>query len=260
MQHSVAEQAEPLTFGVHPYLPEAALKQRFNPLINYLSRQLGKPINLSISKNYETHIENVGNNIFDIAYMGPSSYVEMTNSFGQRPLLARLEVNSKPEFHGYIVTRKDSTLQALSQLAGKRFAFGSAHSTMSYLVPRHMLKLAGISLEQLAEYKFLGNHKNVALGVLIGEFDAGAVKEEVYEKFRPRGLRNLATSPAISEHLFICKAGMPESHKREVQNAMSALSKTEQGRTILTAIKKTVTALVPVNDSDYDNLRVIMQN
>jgi phosphonate transport system substrate-binding protein len=174
---AAVQQTDRLVFGIHPYLPAAEVQKRFKPLIDYLSSQLDRQIELRVSKNYETHIENVGNNIFDIAYMGPSSYVGMTEKFGMRPLLARLEVNGKPDFHGYIVTRKDSPVQALEQLAGRRFAFGSAHSTMSYLVPRHMLKRAGVGLEQLGNYTFLGNHRNVALGVLIGEFDAGAVKE-----------------------------------------------------------------------------------
>jgi phosphonate transport system substrate-binding protein len=257
---AAVQQTDRLVFGIHPYLPAAEVQKRFKPLIDYLSSQLDRQIELRVSKNYETHIENVGNNIFDIAYMGPSSYVGMTEKFGMRPLLARLEVNGKPDFHGYIVTRKDSPVQALEQLAGRRFAFGSAHSTMSYLVPRHMLKRAGVGLEQLGNYTFLGNHRNVALGVLIGEFDAGAVKEEVFDEFRSRGLRKLATSPSISEHVFVGRFDMPEEQRQKIQQAMFSLSGTEQGRKILAAIKKTVTALVPANDSDYDNLRTIMRN
>ena len=126
-----------IIMGVHPYLPREILIRRFTPLTAYLSQQLGIPVKLQISKNYESHIENLGNNIFDFAYMGPASYVELTNKYGKHRLLARLEVKGKPYFNGYIITSKNSKLTKLSDLKGKKFAFGSPHSTMSYLVPRY---------------------------------------------------------------------------------------------------------------------------
>jgi phosphonate transport system substrate-binding protein len=214
---------------------------------------------LSISKDYETHIENIGNKLFDIAYLGPSSYVGLINKYGPHPLLARLEIKGKPYFNGYIVAKKGSNTKELRQLKGKRFAFGSPHSTMSYLVPRYMLREQGVSLESLSDYKFQGNHRNVALSVLLGEFDAGAVKEEVYFKFKEKGLHQIAISPPISEHLFVCRQGLPIKLHKLAQDAMYKLSNTDEGRQVLISIKKGVSGLVPVSDNDYDNLRVIMR-
>lgn len=68
-------------------------------------------------------------------------------------------------------------------------AFGDPESTMSHLVPRFMLWRVGVTGEVLADYQFLSNHTNVALGVLVGDFDAGAVKEEVFYEFEPKGLK-----------------------------------------------------------------------
>jgi phosphonate transport system substrate-binding protein len=254
-----AEEKSSLILGVHPYLPPAELEKRFAPLIHYLSRQLGVPMELSISKDYETHLENIGNKIFDIAYIGPSSYVELINKYGSHTLLARLEIAGKPYFNGYIVVKQDSNIQSIEELKGKRFAFGSPHSTMSYLVPRHMMREAGVSLESLREYKFQGNHRNVALGVLLGEFDAGAIKEETYFKFKEKGLRSIAISPSISEHVFVCRSRMFLQKYNKLQDSMYQLSKTNEGRSILMSIKKGVSGLVPVIDKDYDNLRSIMR-
>lgn len=248
-----------LIMGIHPYLPRNELKRRFTPLLNYLSSQLSRPIELHISKDYESHIENIGNKLFDIAYVGPSGYVKLVNKYGKHGLLARLEIKGKPSFNGYIVTRQDSNIHELKQLTGRKFAFGSPHSTMSYLVPRHMLREAGVGLDSLDDYKFQGNHRNVALGVLLGEFDAGAVKEEVYFKFKQKGLRQVAISPPISEHVFVCRKKFSLQLHKQIQDAMYKLSKTDEGRQILTAIKPGVSGLVPVNDKDYDNLRRIMR-
>lgn len=246
------------TLGIHPYLPEQELHRRFQGMVSYISEQLGEPVKLKISKDYESHIEHAGNNAFDIAYMGPSSYIAMTSRYGKRPMLARLEVNNNPYFKGVVVVRKDSGITSLQQLAGRRFAFGSAHSTMSYIVPRYMLMKAGVGLDALESYKFLGNHRNVALGILLGEFDAGAVKEEVYEDFYGRGLVALKKTPAISEHVFIARNGIPASRLQKIRSLFLELSKTPKGQKILSAIKPGMTGLVAVTDQNYDNLRKMM--
>ena len=256
---AAAEEKSPFVLGVHPYLPPAELEKRFKPLLDYLSRQLDMPMELSISKDYESHIENIGNKLFDFAYLGPASYVKLTSKYGSYPLLVRLEIKGKPYFKGYIVTREDSAIQNLGQLKGKNFAFGSPQSTMSYMVPRFMLREAGVSIDALNDYKFQGNHRNVALSVLVGEFDAGAVKEEVYFKFKDKGLRQVAASPSISEHVFVCGKGLPSSHHEKIRDAMLSMSKTDEGRQILQSIKKSVSGLVPVSDKDYNNLREIMR-
>ena len=254
-----AEAKAPFTLGVHPYLPPAELEKRFKPLLDYLSRRLDMPMKLVVSKDYESHIENIGNKLFDIAYLGPASYVGLTKKYGQHSLLARLEIKGKPHFNGYIVTKQDSAIQNIGQLKGKNFAFGSPQSTMSYIVPRFMLQEAGVELQSLNDYKFQGNHRNVALSVLLGEFDAGAVKEEIYFKFKEKGLRKIAISPSISEHVFVCGKGLPSPQHIKIRDEMYTLSKTEEGRQILKSIKKTVSGLVPVDDNDYDNLREIMR-
>ena len=248
-----------LIIGVHPYLPAAELKKRFKPLLDYLSNQLATPMELSISKDYETHIENIGNKLFDVAYLGPASYVNLIDKYGSHSLLARLEIKGKPTFKGYIVAKDGSEILELKQLKGKKFAFGSPRSTMSYMVPRYMLREVGVSLESLSDYKFQGNHRNVALSVLLGEFDAGAVKEETYFKFKGKGLKQIGVSPSISEHVFVCRQGLSLGQHKKIQDSMYNLSKTEHGRKILTSIKKSVSGLVPVSDKDYDNLRVIIR-
>lgn len=246
------------TLGVHPYLPEQELTRRFQGLVNYLAERLGEPVKLKISRDYESHIEHAGNNALDIAYMGPSSFVTMTSRYGKRPLLARLEVNHEPSFMGVVVVHKDSGITDLKQLVGRRFAFGSAHSTMSYIVPRYMLMKAGVELGALESYKFLGNHRNVALGVLLGEFDAGAVKKEVYEYFIGRGLVVLKETPVISEHVFIARNGIPESRLQKIRRIFLALSRTSKGQEVLSAIKPGATGLIAASDQDYDNLRQMM--
>ncbi|MBI5461378.1 MAG: phosphate/phosphite/phosphonate ABC transporter substrate-binding protein [Gammaproteobacteria bacterium] len=256
---SAAEASAPLTLGIHPYLPTQELNTRFRPLADYLGKTLGRTIDIRIGRDYEEHIRAVGANTVDIAFMGPAQYVTLVNEYGPRPLLARLEVNGKPELFGAIVVRKDSSIRTLADLKGHRFAFGDPDSTMSHIVPQGMMAEAGVPLSALSEYKFLGAHKNVALGVLSGDFDAGAVKMEILDEYADRGLRMLIKTPAVSEHLLLVRPDMPADQVEKLRQALLNLKNLPEGAQIMQSIHKGMTAFAPAVDADYDSLRTLMR-
>ena len=255
-----AEPAQtPLILAVHPYLPSEEIHKRFTPLAEYLGKQLGRPVQVRVGRDYIQHVEAIGLNNVDIAFMGPSSFVLMGERYGAKPLLARIAIKGKPRLSVYIVTSVNSTLRNLGDLRGKRFAFVDPDSTMGTIVPRYVMQQAGIELKTLASYQYLGGHKNVALGVLSGDYDAGAVKSEVYDEMASRGLRVLAKLPEVSEHLFVARSDMPDKQVAQLRQALLQLQGEADGVVIMRAMNKDMTAMVPVVDADYDNLRKIQR-
>jgi phosphonate transport system substrate-binding protein len=248
---------ETLILGIHPYLPSAEIVDRFTPLADYLSKKTGKKVVIEVSKDYKDHIEKIGLDRYDIAFMGPLSYVKMVLKYGNKPILCRLEVNGKPTFRGVIVTQKRSDIKGLKDLKGKRFAFVEPESTMGYIVPLNMLLNAGISLKDFSEYKFLYNHHNVALSVLAGDFDAGALKEDVFYEYERRGLTALSWSPHISEHLFIVRKKLPKETVDALRKSLLSLGKESEGLKILKKIQENLTGFVSATDKDYENLKNI---
>ena len=248
-----------LLLGIHPYKSAKTLQKSFSPLAKQLSQATGRDVRIVIAKDYQQHIAQIGEDKLDIAYMGPVSYVRLVAKHGAKPILARLEINGSPTFRGHIISRASGPINTIENINGKRFAFGNPASTMSHLVPRHMLWKAGINAENLAGFDFLGNHTNVALAVLTGKYDAGAVKEAVFQKFESRGLRSVAATPQLSEHLFVARANMPVEQFKRIREVMLTLHQQPKGIKDLHAIKKTITKLVPAKDSDYNNLRLILE-
>ena len=255
---ALSQEKEPLKLGIHPYLSSSELVRRFTPLAEYLGRQLGRPVMIEIGNSYDTHIHKIANGLTDIAFMGPASYVKLTSRYGKRPLLAAFKTKEGKFFHGHIMVRKDSPITSLAQLTGKRFVFGDRASTMSHFVPRQMLLKAGIDVKQFSQVSYVANHDNIALGILAGSFDAGAVKEEVFLQYEPQGLRSLARSSPITDHVFIARSGLPQSTIQALKNAFLQLSDSADGRRIISGMRNDVIALVPSDDRDFDALRVIM--
>lgn len=255
---TAAFSTDSLILGIHPYLSHAELQKMFTPLALFLSQGTGRAVEVRIGESYETHFNAIVQGQLDLAYVGPALFVRLLETNRAPKLLARLETSGNPTFTGKIITREGSDIHTLDDLKGCHFAFGSVSSTMSYLVPRQMLYEAGIDVEDFASYQFYNSHDNVALAVLAGDADAGAVKEAVFDKYRPKGLVSIATTPAIAEHLFIAPATADPDTVRLLREHLLSLSADNPvtGK-VLYPIKKTATALVNVKASDYQQLRDI---
>ncbi len=138
-----------LVFGIHPYLHATTLVERFTPLAEYISSETGRHVHIRVATNYQEHIDAISQEEVDFAYMGPASYIKLTASNDNNSLLGRLNFSGKDTFRGAIVIRSNSTITSLSQLSGKRFAFGDINSTLSSLVPQRLLAEAGVNLSDL---------------------------------------------------------------------------------------------------------------
>jgi len=249
----------PLILAVHPYLPRDEIILRFTPLAKYIARSIGQPVEVRVGRDYTEHINAIGTDSVDIAYMGASSYVAMVAKYGKKPLLARQVAGDPPFLKGEIFVRKDSQLRTLADLKGKQFCFGDRHSTEGYILPLAMLERAGVPLSNLAGYTNITGHKNVAMAVLACDCDAGAIKDEVFQEFAPRGLRSLDGLPLVADHVIVASAKLPASLATRLRSAIFKLNELPEGKEIMRSIHSKMTALVSPKDSDYDSLRAIMQ-
>ena len=225
--HSAAEvpassPGKPLVLAVHPYLPAPEIQRRFGPLADYLSREMGRPVVVRVSIDYDEQIRLVGSNAVDLAYIGPVPYAHLVQRFGPVPILARVQSNGRSDLVGLFVVRQDSALQSLDQLRGKHLALGDAESTMSSVVPQYVLLQAGIRLEDLGRVSRVPAHSNVLMGIVSGDFDAGAVRGDVFLEMANRGLRVIASTPAVPEHLFVARPELPPADIQKLRQRLQA--------------------------------------
>lgn len=249
----------PLVLAVLPYLPAAEIERRFSPLAARLERTLGRPVQVRVGQSYQQHIAVIGSDQVDIAYLGPAGYVRMVDRYGRKPILARLEVAGQSGLRSVIVVRHDSPLTRVDMLKGRSMAFGAADSTAGHLLPHYQLLQSGVRLRDLGYHRFLGTHRDVALAVLAGDFDAGGLKQEVFQEYAGRGLRALALSPAVPDYLFVARANLPAADLERLRRTLLDLHRNAAGRDLLKRLQPGVSALIPADDADYDGLRRIMQ-
>ena len=177
-----------LEFGVYPSDRASIMYRKFMPVLEALAeplqQQLGRPvdIHLTIFKDYEDGIDALATGRVDFVRFGPASYILAHERNEDVTLLAMELRKGRKRFNGLIVARTDSGIRRLSDLAGKRFAFGDAHSTIGRYLAQAELLDAGLAADDLASYEYLGRHDLVAKAVIDGTHDAGALKESTYRK------------------------------------------------------------------------------
>lgn len=229
---------------IHPYELETQLK----PFVNFLSDQLQEDVQLQIGRNYQETLEKLEEGVLDIGLIGPAPYVKIMEDV---ELIATMETRGKPFFRSVIVVREDSDIHYLSDLKGRRFAFGSPESTLSFYVPAYILMNNNI-LSSLSEYGFLNKHDRVAKNVVIGKYDAGAMKESVYREYG-QYLRAIYTSKEYFDFVVVARKGLGKEKKTLLQNALLELD----DETILHSLKPGATGFIVGDVKNYDEIRAI---
>lgn len=257
-QPAVAGSANGLLLGVYPYLGLAQIGSRFRPLAGYLEQTLGMPVELRVAASYREHIEFVGRDQLDIAFIGSSAYLEVVEAYGRKPLLASLSGEQGPRFRGHIVVAQDSDINDIEALRGRSFAFGDPRSTMSFRLPLTILRGSGIGLRDLPRHRFVGSHENVALAILSGDFDAGALNAETYANYQGRGMRSIATTIAVSGQLFVVRSDLPADLIDRLRSVLLGMGARPEGRRVLGLLQQGTKATAPVVDADFDTLRSVL--
>jgi phosphonate transport system substrate-binding protein len=250
------QEMEPLHFGAITTVKPEIVKRRFEPLLEYLSEKLGRKIIFETGRNYDDTIEKFTDGTFDFGYIGPSPYIiACRRKPGSLKIVAGI-VNGEersPYFRSAIVTSKTSDIEKLSDLNGRRFAFGSPRSTLSFYMPWHILSRNGI-LKSLSGYDFLGRHDIVAKNVIMGIYDAGGIKMSVARKYS-KYLKTIAKSEPVTDFAIVAHSSLDEETVRMLRSILYSLDDPK----ILRPIKSSLSGFAPRKDSDYDNLRRIMR-
>lgn len=247
--------SKPLRLAVHPFLSASELQLRFQPLCDYLAEQIEQDVQLFIVKDYQHLIDAMGTGQVDFAFMGPAPYVSLTERYGPMSLLGCL-VGEQKTYSGILFVRDSSPIEQVAQLKGKRIAFVDPESTMGFQTALFCLNDNSLHLNDF-DFKFLGNHQNVVYSVLMDNFDAGAVKPEVYQAFASQGLRILSRTLDVTDHPFVAANHLSQTQIDLLRQAMFSMADLPEGKAILSRIRPTSVAIVPVCDREYDSLRTI---
>src|SRR5215468_2860645 len=111
------------------------------PFVDYLAKETGAKVELTVPTNYAAVEEAVANDRVDIAYFGGFTYVQASARAGAIPLVQR---DRDQAFHSVFITQPDSAIRSLDDLKGHSFAFGDVNSTSGHLMPAYFMRRHGV--------------------------------------------------------------------------------------------------------------------
>lgn len=214
-----------IRFGVIPRYNPLVMYKRYQPIMDYLSAETPYRFELKISKDYPEAVRFLREGVTQVSSLGDVTFAEASIEYAAIPILKPRNKDGNPFYRSAVIVRSDSPLKELKELRGKTMAFGSPHSTSGNLIPRYLLWENGVGLSDLKSYSNLQHHDAVAKAILKGQFDAGAVKDVVAEKYQSHGLRILAWSAPIPAVPLVVRA---DAHPDVVTALSAALLKLDR--------------------------------
>jgi phosphate/phosphite/phosphonate ABC transporter binding protein len=230
--------------------------ERFLPLKYHLETVLKRPVHIKIAKDYETAISEIGTGQVHLACLDPAAYCEVRAGYRERVVpLVRVVGSRDALSRSVLVTKHGKGIHKAADLRGKRLALGSSKSSFSYLIPLAMLNDVGITMQDFRSVDYLQEEDRVALSVLIGNHDVGAMSESVARKYAQDGLEIIKTSEAIARYVLCASPRLP----REIQKSITEglLSVREKSSRFINAGND---RYVSAADRDFDVIRVMIKN
>jgi phosphonate transport system substrate-binding protein len=255
-----AESQLPLVIGIFPRRNATLTSDLFSPLAEYLSTELGREVRLQTAKNFSAFWDEVQAESYDIVHYNQYHYVASSDRYR---VIAHSEEFGSGTIRGAIYVRRDSGIHSLEQLRGRKILFGGGpNAMMSHIVPRYMLKQAGLEDSDFVT-SFASSPPNAVLGVFYRQSDAGGAGDVVIDlpvikrMVQTEEITIISRSEPIVHLPWAVKRDMPERLIERIRQLMTTLSDHEEGLAILKVAR--MTGLTSSKDRDYNRCREIIQ-
>ncbi len=176
-----------LVFTYTPVEDPAVYENVFKPFTDYLGKCTGKRVIYYQVQSNAAEIEAMRSGRLHVGGFstGPTAFA--VNIAGAVPFAVK---GYEKDFQGYnliVVVKKDSPYQKLSDLKGKKLAHTAPSSNSGHLAPLALFPREGLTPDKDYKVLFSGKHDQSVMGVNTGDYDAGAVASDVFERMARRG-------------------------------------------------------------------------
>ncbi len=176
-----------IVFTYTPVEDPAVYENVFKPFTTHLSACLGKKVVFYQVQSNAAEIEAMRSGRLHVGGFstGPTAFA--VNLAGAVPFGIK---GTAKDFQGYnliVVVKASSPYQKLADLKGKKVAHTAPSSNSGHLAPLALFPAEGLVPDKDYKIVFSGKHDQSVMGVLSGDYDAGAVASDVFHRMGVRG-------------------------------------------------------------------------
>jgi phosphonate transport system substrate-binding protein len=263
---------ERLIFGVIQGTDPGLRTKMMEPVIAYLSKKLGMPIECVYATDYTAVIEALKAKKIHMADIPPYAYVIASKTADISPIVV-LGADGKPSFYkSMIIASKKSGVKNMDDLRAKakdlNLCFAEPASASGHLITKAFLISTGLDPQtSFKEVLFGGGHETTVYSVKSGKVDIGCTTEPVLYLMIKKGgiLENEFTKVWESEPIvaqpIVVRNDINKDFAKKIQRAYLDMAKDspETLRNYISVYRKDPSGLayMPATDSMYNGLRKI---
>jgi phosphonate transport system substrate-binding protein len=249
-----------IKLGVLPRLSPQELMTMFGPLAEYLSKETGEKVTLVIPKDFEAYKAAVKAGQVDLGFSNPIIYVQLKKETALEPLALSAEPKAGARFRGIIIARKDSGIEKVQDLKGKKLIFVDKDSAGGYIFQMLALSKAGLNVEKdFTTLPFAKKHDNVVMAVFNKTADAGGIREDDLDKLKDKvdlsQIKIVGYSDYFPNWPMYATSKLDKGDADKVKAALLKLKKGD-AITVKVAGPAKIAWFESVTDKDYDMLRM----
>ena len=261
-----------LTVQFVPSSNASTMEAKAKPLEKLLKKQLGIPVKVSVSTDYNTIVEAMGSKKVDVGFLPPDAYVLAHKEYNAKVLLqAERYSYTEPDdkvtnklvkyYKAQILVKKGSGIKSIKDLKGKKIAVQDTTSSAGWIYPAVELYKHGINVEKDGiKTVVVKGHDQGVMAVYNGTADAAFVfqgartlvqndAKDVMSKVVP-----IYTTKGIPNDTITTRGDMSKKWQKKISKAFKTIAKTKKGHEIISSVYSHE-GYVTAKDSDYNAIR-----
>jgi len=260
--------AKPFVFTAIPDDNEARLRERFDKVAAYLSKQLKVEVQYAPVKTYAASVTAFKNNQVQMAWFGGLSGLQARLAVPGSQAIVQGEEDK--QFVTYFIANASSGLKEGTELpkavAGKTFTFGAKDSTSGRLMPEYFIRQSfGKAPEEVfSRVGFSGDHSKTIALVQSGAYDVGAVNYTVWNLETKEGRVDAAKvaviwkTPPYQDYQFTVRGDVDKEYgagfTKRLTEALLAIKEPD----LLASFPRK--GFIPAKNDDYEVLRTVAKS
>jgi len=250
-----AAEEQPYAFNVLSQRSITLTSQYWNPILVYVSRKSGVPLELRLAKTTKEANALAEQGAYHFLYTN-HFFTPERDRLGFR-VIAR---PAGPGIRGQIVVANDSPIKTLQELNGKEVAFASPDAFAAYWLPMDALLKSKVDVKTI----FTANQEAGLAQLKVGTVAAAGVNDSILQRYARREgfeYRLLWNSELYNDLCIMASSKVPAAKVAAVRDAFVGMINDPEGRKVIEAggellkIKDNNLGFIASNDRDYENYR-----
>lgn len=252
--------AKALIVGIHPLHNPQRLLELYGPVVEHINAGMpGVHLKLEASRNYAEFEKKLYSGRFDFAMPNPYQTV-LSLKHGYR-IFGKM--GDDDNFRGIILVRKDSGIDKVNDLKGRKISYPAASALAATMMPQYYLHTHGVDINRDVENIYVGSQESSIQNVLRGRVAAAAtwpIPWKLFSAEQPEMAAQLEVkwqTTSLPNNGWVVRNDVPPAVAERFAAALFGLNDSEAGRKTLARLP--ISRFEPANDATYVPVRDFLE-